>query len=527
MLPSHHWAHHYQITDEDIDYLIEKLLERETPLKASSLARELIEHRLNLESEKAQSRFEGSSIYQPTNKYKVGQKTIFPRFNNAIAEVIEVRKGNNEEYGSFDVIKVQFFDDAGEETGKTREFAAQFTQEDYLSEELLASTDLLTNNEEYSVDDIFSEVGKELTEALETRLKSNAELISLTGLWFPTSLMMDVNAGHLNLAEAILDINEGGPMTTEQIIDEIGGLGNAPKSLQIFSMNYALNADDRFDEVGPVNTVLWFLKRGEPAEVQTVPNYLRYTPIQFDQNILTPSMLRLEREIDDEWSNLEFDDVQDPVTIKLIYPHRRCGTLPLNARMRQIFPTARKTPRVYVTLVDGQDNEEYTGWVVRQDRYVYGLAPLYRKHRLPVGATVNISSDDDGDRIIVDFNAHRPRTEYVRLIVPRENQISFSEQKRGIGADYDDLMVLGADEIAPVDALMQAMQQQRRSLNWIVRHVLLELSHISTQGNVHFKTLYSAVNVLRRCPPGPIFAALLAEPDIIAMGDGDYWKIGT
>ena len=43
------------------------------------------------------------------------------------------------------------------------------------------------------------------------------------------------------------------------------------RALQIFSLNYALFNDERFDEVGPAGEVLWFLNRLEPAEVISTP----------------------------------------------------------------------------------------------------------------------------------------------------------------------------------------------------------------------------------------------------------------
>ncbi len=104
----------------------------------------------------------------------------------------------------------------------------------------------------------------------------------MAGKWFSRGLMLDVNEGYLNLAEAVLDLAEGGPLTTEEILSQVGGLGNSPLDLQIFSMNDALNHDPRFDEVGPLNTVLWYLKREEPKEVQNPPDVLVYRPIDYD-----------------------------------------------------------------------------------------------------------------------------------------------------------------------------------------------------------------------------------------------------
>ena len=55
--------------------------------------------------------------------------------------------------------------------------------------------------------------------------------------------------------------------------------------------------------------------------------------------------------------------------------------------------------------------------------------------------------------MIVNFKAHKPRTEWIRLIVPKGDQINFENHKRAIGAEYDDLMIMGAEDLAGVDAL--------------------------------------------------------------------------
>jgi len=289
---------------------------------------------------------------------------------------------------------------------------------------------------------------------------------------------------------------------------------------------YAMSKDDRFDEVGPTGSVLWYLTRMEPPEVRTPPPALHYTPIDYDPSLLTEEMRALEAEIDDEYSPIELDDDDiDEASIALLYQHRRMGTFPLNAKMRAIFPTAMRTPRVFVTLIDGQDGEESTGWVVREERYVYGMGRFYRKHKLPIGAYITISQDeDDPGSIVIDVNSYKPRTEYVRLISPKNGQMSFEEHKRAIGAQYDSLLILGTDDIAGVDALGEQARQKRTPLAVIIRNILADMARLSPQQAVHAKTIYSAVNVLRRCPPGPILATLISNPDFEYVGN-HYWKL--
>lgn len=526
MMPSHHWARNFAVDKDDIEYLTNLLLERETPLETEALARALVEARISAEVATLRQRYQDARIYDPARAYEIGQKLIFTEFDYETAVVVGIRPGNNADYGTFSVLAVKFDDEDMNAGDGNREFAAGLTVPHDLNN-VEESDDSIGSVNDLNADDIISTSGKEIAKKLEDKLRASTDLIYMARKWFPRDLLMDVNVGHLNLAEAVLDISGGGPMATESILNEIGGLGKAPMALQVFSLNFALNKDDRFDEVGPTGEVLWHLTRLEPEEVQHTPNMLRYNPIEYDRTLLSKELMTIEAELDDEHSPSDTQVVSDDIQqtqITLTYPHRRLGTLPLSDRTAMVFPTARQTPRVAFTLVDGQDGEEYPAWVVRKDRYVYGLAKFYRKHKLPIGAYVTVRKSEDSGKVVVDFKAHKPRTEWIRLIVPKGDQVNFENHKRAIGAEYDDLMILGAEDLAGVDALFINAQQQKKSLVAILRSIIPPLGALTPQGTVHAKTIYSAVNVLRRCPPGPIFAVLVANPDFQNVG-GDYWKL--
>ena len=85
---------------------------------------------------------------------------------------------------------------------------------------------------------------------LRTLLHNSPEFVWLAGKWFPRSLLVQINEGQLNIAEAVLDMNGGGPLPTEALLPELGLPAEVNRALQIFSLNYALYTDDRFDEVG-------------------------------------------------------------------------------------------------------------------------------------------------------------------------------------------------------------------------------------------------------------------------------------
>ncbi|HEX2906276.1 MAG TPA: hypothetical protein VHO69_05405 [Phototrophicaceae bacterium] len=524
MMPSHYWARNLNVSDQDVEYLTGLLLEKETPLSTEDLARALIEERLRQEASMLQERYKDVLPYNPAHTYPIGQRLVFSAFNFETGTVINTRTGNNQEYGEFTVIAVEFDDNTLNNTTVPREFATGLTTAHKLSQLEGNGAHFTTHLSNLTADEILDAAHDDIIAKVDEALSASSDLIYLAQKWFPYNLLLDVNIGHRNLAEAVLDMNGGGPLMAEEIVQEIGGLGDAPQALQTYSLNYSLNDDDRFDEVGPTGEILWYLTRLEPPEVRQTPATLRYTPIDYDRTQLTPDMLALEAEIGDELTTMEpVTNIQE-TTVNLIYPHRRLGTLPLNNRLEAVFPTARQTPRVWVTLVDGQDGEEYPAWVVRKDKYIFGLAKFYRKHKLPVGVAITARKSDEPGKVVIDFNAYRPRTEWIRLIVPHNDVITFENQKRAIGAQYDELMILGADDLAGVDAIAQTIQQQKKSLAALLKLLIPPLGALTPQGTVHAKTLYSAVNIMRRCPPGPILVTLLANPDFENVG-GHYWKL--
>ena len=518
MLPSQHWALDFAVQTDNIDYLINLLLEEETPLTSHQLARILVENRLAEESAKIKEQFSGAMVYNPAHSYKKGNRILFSEFDYAPATVKKVRAGANEEYGDFKVISVLF-----EGHRKTREFAAAFEAEHRLSSQVGDIKQLIQSMDYLTTDDIMAQVGDRIVADLHSRLRETEALTNVAGQWFPRDLILELNDGHLNLVEAVLDLAQGGPLPTDVILDQIGGIGDYPMSLQMFSMNYTMNQNDHFVEVGPVGEILWYLARMAPAEVRQVPASLQYDPVEYDRSLLTEEMLALETDLGDELSSLPEVEGVTEGTVTLIYPHRRAGTLPLNTRVMNIFPSAT-TSHIWITLVDDQDGEEYTGWVIPEKRYVYGLGPLYQKYQVPIGAYVTVSKGDSNDRINIRFNTYKARSEWVRLMEPRGNNFHFEDMQRSIGINYDDLMILGIDDLDAIDQFIKTIQSHKKSLTGLLRMLIPELGRMTPQGTAHFATIYSTVNVLRRYPPGPIMATLEANPDFEYVG-GHYWKL--
>src|SRR5258708_3759930 len=236
----------------------------------------------------------------------------------------------------------------------------------------------------------------------------NPGAVKIDGRSFARGLLIDINEDQSNLAEAVLDMAQGEPQPTSALLKDVELPSGVNPKLAEFSLNYALQDDPRFDEVGPAGEVLWCLRRLEPDYVREVPLWLRYEKIEHDRSALDDSMKHLESQLDDELTPVEEMDLHGNISshnITLIYPHLRAGTLPISPRARKLFPTAYESPRVRFTLVDGKTKQRIPAWVVREHGYVFGLREWYKTHQLIPGSLVQLRRGEKPGEVIVEVKA--------------------------------------------------------------------------------------------------------------------------
>jgi len=512
-LPPDYWSH-FTLSKADLEFLSNYLFEKETPLTEKELVPVLVAERIRREREALTARQRGGSrVYLPAETYKVGESLIFPTLDWQKGNVTRVRPGKNPEVGSFEVIEVEFSD------GQKREFAAGLAEH------------ALNHPPEVEVDDellipekVLERYGAALEAALLNGLQQDQTLVRIAGRWFPRSLLVDVNVGHLNLAEAVLDEKKGGPLPTAALIEQVElPAGVNPKLLE-FSMNYALQEDERFDEVGPAGEVLWFLRRLEPLDVQQIPPSLRYIEIPYDRSVLTKEMLALEASLGDELSvEVKVPSPGPEVTIALSYPHWRAGTLPISARTRSLFPTAYESPRVRFTLVDAHSKDEMPGWVVRQHGYVAGVGALYQKYGAMPGSLITLRRGPKPGQVVVEVRTRRPLRDWVRtVLVGSDGGIVFATLKQNLTTEFNERMIIVVPDVNGVDAATEQITKQHLPFEKLVGNMMQELSKLNVQGHVHALELYSALNVIRRCPPGPLLAFLAQTSGYKHVGDLHY-----
>ena len=298
--------------------------------------------------------------------------------------------------------------------------------------------------------------------------------------------------------------------------------GVNPK-LAEFSLNLALQEDERFDEVGPAGEVLWCLNRLEPEGVREIPSYLNYRPVEFDPSVLDEQMLALVQDLDDELSDDLSDvgpdvDEVDEVTLALIYPHLRAGTLPLSNRVQSVFPTAYVSPRVRFTMVDGKTGDKIPAWVVREHKYVYGLQSWYEANNLMPGSLLTIRKGEQPGEVIIEAKTHRSTKDWLRtMIVGADGGVVFAMLKQSVSAEFNDRMAFAIPSFDAVDVLWE--KETKRSFGQLVVNMIREMSKLTPQGHVHAQELYSAINIVRRTPPAQLFAVLATLPEVTHVGD--------
>lgn len=509
-LPKNYWET-VTIDDSDLEYLYNYLLELETPQTPQELVRALIDERIRAEKARMENQQTvGGDIYYPKDRHTAGQKLTFPAMDWASGKVISVREGNNPEFEPFEVMTVEL------EDGEQHLFAAGL-QEHILNEPISIQIDDPGLNANF----VYKTYGKRLASELTEVLESSDDLVPIAGRWFPRSLLVDVNIGHLNLAEAVLEMAEGGPLTTKSILDQVELPTDVNSKLTEFSFNLALQEDGRFDEVGPAGEVLWFLRRLEPDEVQNQPIYLRYNPIEFDVEPIRDSLSLLEKQVFDEYSLTETNgDEEDEISINLLYPHLRAGTLPLSKKISSFFPSAYESPRVQFNFVDGNTGQRLSGWVVRSEKYVYGLREWFASQDLIPGSIMRILRSDKPGEVIIKAEKKRPSREWIRTaLVGADGGLVFAMLKQQVSTLYDERMAIAVPDVEALDRLWALSGKMRGTLEQTTRTMMTELSKLNPQGHVHAQELYAAVNLVRRCPPGPILSMLVDRPWANYLGD--------
>ena len=172
-------------------------------------------------------------------------------------------------------------------------------------------------------------------------------------------------------------------------------------------------------------------------------------------------------------------------------------------------------------LVDDASGNEFPGWVVRLEKYVYGLGDWYADQGLMPGGLVFLKRGDQPGQIIVRTESHRSNKEWVRTaLIGADGGVVYGTLKQTVSTKFDDWMMIAMpSDTAPLDEAWEKRKNKPLPFEQVVVDTLKELAKLNPQSHVHAAELYSAVNVVYRCPPGPVMALLASRPWFDHVGD--------
>jgi hypothetical protein len=514
-----YWQGQFTLSSKDLESIYNQILEENRVFHLDDIALAVVRRQFQAEELASRSEFRQGKLYQPKQKFAVGETVVFPLLDYAVGTVQYTRQGGHPVWGAFTVIGVEF-----ETASVTREFAADFHQPHPLNEDsgqTFASIQGLMSPEE-----IFQTFREPILARVQATLDSSKDFIRFHDQYFLRDLLPDFHEGFFNIADAAIDINNG-PLSVDALIEQMGlAEGEKITDVQRFSVSYRLANDERFDDVGPAGQVLWYLKRISPPEAHQQPERLKIDDQRpYDTSLFDEALLGLLAEIDDEATNPS--DIpavgldMASVTLVLNYPHRRAGTLPLTPKTLSFFPISYFNP-VLFQFIDGRTGNLFPAWTAFDDKYVFGLGDWYTRHKLPVGAYITLKRTGNPLQMIIDFQATRSQRDWVRTAAVSGNKLVFQMGKEAINCRYDELMMVAEFNPAQIDTLWGQLRLRNLSTFDLLCQLFPELSKLNPQSTVHTKTLYSAVNVIHRVGPGVIFQELIQHRCFVSMGNG-YW----
>jgi len=513
MTISNDFWENYQISDKDLEDIYNYLLETETPLDKFDITKFIINQKiaeqeriLLVESSKA------GDHYLPEKSYSVGDKLVFPAKGQLSGLVKAVRDGINPDYPELQVIEVETV------TGEHLSFASN------LKDHKLNNPLPIEKNTLLDTAHVFNEYGQSIADNLSLSLEDNPDLICIARQYFPRALLFDISIGPLNLCEAVLEMAGGGPLSTAELIRQIELPISNNIKLTEFSLNYALEQDGRFDEVGPAGVTLWFLKRLEPLEVQNPPFTLNYIGRLPENTDSIPNLEELNNLVDDELELLQPEHDSDEITISVSYPHWRAGTLPLTERNKNIFPTAYETPRVKFDFHDSSSHQNFSGWVVRPKHYVYGLRNWYEQQGVIPGSFITIRKSTNPGEVNIKTTKSKNSRDWIRtVLIGTDGGIVFALLKQVINCTYDERMAIMIPDVNSLDQIWTS-NKFKQPIEKVVLTIMRELGKLNLQNQIHAQELYSAVNIIRRAPPSVILSVLHSQSWAHHLGDL-YFKL--
>ena len=136
------------------------------------------------------------------------------------------------------------------------------------------------------------------------------------------------------------------------------------------------------------------------------------------------------------------------------------------------------------------------------------------------GSLITVEKSSNPGEIIVSSEKSRQNKEWLRTVLVGSDQgIVFAMLKHTINASFNERMAIAVPDSSAVDEIWSNGPYKKEEYSRTILKIMRELTKLNPQGQVHAQALYSAVNIVRRCPPSLVLRNLLDNSEIEHLGD--------
>jgi hypothetical protein len=495
----------FELTDGDLRYLSELLIEEEAPLTVEDLTRRLMEKRVGDEKAVWDSREAKGRVYQPRDTYEEGDHLVFSALTDTVGTVVGVRTGRHPDHDTFSVIQVRM-----EGADEIREFASNFSQPHALNFiQVEQGEDVSLDNLDAAATQLFERYGNYVTPVVLAGLHESAEFVNFGGEWFLKGFVLPIQEGHLNLAEAVLDLASGFS-GAQEILDVLEMPADTSVAVQMFSLNHALasDEDERFEFAGTRSKMEWRLPR--VAETKALRFAKGPKDISLDHTLDEVVEIAADRTLDGvttgeakEWSHvltfydwywghLPFDAGARGLLDEPLLPGQCCSRIELRpASGGETFPAIAYYP-----------SERQLGW--------WGSAELrgfFEKHELAPGATVTVRrTSSANDSYEIDYLSG-PATKMEMLDYEEGGQPVF--RRLSLRCQLEEELSLPRSRFSALEALSLLSGDESKVTSLLLKTAFQRVGEKLLRGvgivyRASFTDLYVATNIER-----PLSATIL------------------
>jgi hypothetical protein len=108
------------------------------------------------------------------------------------------------------------------------------------------------------------------------------------------------------------------------------------------------------------------------------------------------------------------------------------------------------------------------------------------------------------------------------VLVGSDGGIVFAMLKQNLTTEFNERMIVTVPDPSAVDEACEQVAKRHLPFDQQVSDIMRELVKLNVQGHVHAQELYSALNIIHRCPPGPLLAFLTSSSSYKHVGDLHY-----